>query len=982
MIFRSTRPRAVLALSTVLAVAAALVVQASSSAAAPLSVTPPSKAQHYVTVPADSAPLELTIALTPSSRSQLKALASRRTNASSTQRAADVAKTEPTSGARAQVRSALAKGGFSIVSQSAWEIKVSATPAVVQKFFGVTLIGSGTDRRADRAPTLPAAFGGYVTAVLGLDQRAVFHRRTIPIDGSGGKVGASPSDLRAAYGLGPADTGTGATVATVQFSGWDKNDLTAYASKVGQTVAAGQLTEVALDSANPRVPDQGGDLEVALDQEMLLAAAPQAKQVAYFAPNSLAGSYDLYTKIASDVAPRALTAMSSSWGFCQSADAPDYGYEAAVSDVIARAVASGATAFAASGDSGADDCGAGGGARDVDFPAVLPQVVAVGGTRLNSTDNGVTFTETAWNTPPSGNDQGGASGGGYSATTPRPAYQTSLSLSGVPTDKRLVPDVSATADYNSSYGPYAYNIGVGGDTRVGGTSVGAPLMAGALAARLTPSGCTSGIGDIHTALYGNPDAAHFRDVTLGNNSFPPGSAGYNAATGYDLVTGLGSVQWDGFTDAQLLPGGVCPLVVTTSYLAPNDQANVGQAISSVTLQEAGGTGPYTWSVLAGSLPPGVNLNSGVVSGTPTAAGSYAVTLQVTDSTAGTQRTASRSFTLTVKSPAGRFTPTAAHRVFDKNISTTAYPVSLIGNGVPTTARAVALNLSVSQSTAAGYLRLTPYKKDAVVSSINYAKGQAITNFAVVGLANGAAQIKVNTGIARVAVDVLGYYADGAGSTFTALPQRRVFSKTISTTAYPVGFVPSAGVPASATAVVANVGIANPSTSGYLRVTPYKRDTTVPTLQFTKGVATSNLVVAGLVNGAVQLKLSGGTGLAFIDIIGYYAPGSGLSFVSMPTTRLFTGTIDSTVQSLDFTSSTQIPLTAKAVAFNIAISSETANGYLKITSYNQAPTVSTQQYTARKTVAAFVIVKLTGGIADFKLSAGTARVDLDVAGYYN
>ena len=61
---------------------------------------------------------------------------------------------------------------------------------------------------------------------------------------------------------------------------------------------------------------------------------------------------------------------------------------------------------------------------------------------------------------------------------------------------------------------------------------------------------------------------------------------------------------------------------------------------------AGGTGPFTWSVSAGSLPAGLTLNSatGTVSGTPSAAGSASFTIEATDSVGGTT-TQAESFTI-------------------------------------------------------------------------------------------------------------------------------------------------------------------------------------------------------------------------------------------------------------------------------------------------------------------------------------------------
>jgi len=73
------------------------------------------------------------------------------------------------------------------------------------------------------------------------------------------------------------------------------------------------------------------------------------------------------------------------------------------------------------------------------------------------------------------------------------------------------------------------------------------------------------------------------------------------------------------------------LTITTSPTLPG--ATVGVAYSEA-LQAAGGTAPYTWSNLSGSLPPGLSVGSnGSVTGVPTAAGSYSFTVLVVDSLA-------------------------------------------------------------------------------------------------------------------------------------------------------------------------------------------------------------------------------------------------------------------------------------------------------------------------------------------------------------
>jgi Zn-dependent metalloprotease len=90
------------------------------------------------------------------------------------------------------------------------------------------------------------------------------------------------------------------------------------------------------------------------------------------------------------------------------------------------------------------------------------------------------------------------------------------------------------------------------------------------------------------------------------------------------------------------PGGV------TVNNPGNKSGTVGTAITSFTVTASGGTTPYTWS--ATGLPAGITIgsSSGTVSGTPTTAGTYNVTVTATDSAS---QTGSTSFTFTI-SPTG------------------------------------------------------------------------------------------------------------------------------------------------------------------------------------------------------------------------------------------------------------------------------------------------------------------------------------------
>ena len=83
--------------------------------------------------------------------------------------------------------------------------------------------------------------------------------------------------------------------------------------------------------------------------------------------------------------------------------------------------------------------------------------------------------------------------------------------------------------------------------------------------------------------------------------------------------------------------------VSTTFAAP--PAAVAGTAYSTTLTATGGTLPYTWSVNAGTLPPGLTLSSaGVLAGTPTTAGSYPFSVNVVDKNGGI---ATASITLVV-----------------------------------------------------------------------------------------------------------------------------------------------------------------------------------------------------------------------------------------------------------------------------------------------------------------------------------------------
>jgi hypothetical protein len=133
-----------------------------------------------------------------------------------------------------------------------------------------------------------------------------------------------------------------------------------------------------------------------------------------------------------------------------------------------------------------------------------------------------------------------------------------------------------------------------------------------------------------------------------------------------------TIQNGGSTPALAPTPTPAPLSMTTSSL-PNGSVKVAY---SAALTAAGGTAPYTWSVVSGSMGAGLTLStSGTISGTPTTAGQNTFSVQAKDS-ASTPQAATSTMTLTV-APA---LPSVASGVLPTATVNTAYSTTLTGSG--------------------------------------------------------------------------------------------------------------------------------------------------------------------------------------------------------------------------------------------------------------------------------------------------------------
>jgi len=223
------------------------------------------------------------------------------------------------------------------------------------------------------------------------------------------------------------------------------------------------------------------------------------------------------------------------------------------------------TVLTASGDSGAADVGLDG-ATYYTYPVTSwpdsdPLITGVGGTEV--IDNNNKYSQTTWNDTYSTavneyifGDAGPnplAGGGGVSVLFPRPSYQHGVQARYG--DHRLVPDVSMSAACSGLYDNYeSFPAGTGianGWYPSCGTSEATPLFSGIVALAAQVAGHP--LGQINPTLYqlSAEKAPGIVDITTGNNTatFTQGTPavtttvqGFNAGPGYDLATGVGTVN--------------------------------------------------------------------------------------------------------------------------------------------------------------------------------------------------------------------------------------------------------------------------------------------------------------------------------------------------------------------------------------------------------------------------------------------------------
>ncbi|MCU1657991.1 MAG: hypothetical protein JWO57_2647, partial [Pseudonocardiales bacterium] len=434
--------------------------------------------------------------------------------------------------------------------------------------------------------------------------------------------GYGPSSLQSAYKLPSSSAGSGRRVYIVDAYD-DPNaaaDLNTYRSQYGLpacTTANGCFQKLNQNGQTSPLPaaDTGWAGEIALDLDMVSAVCPNCG-ITLIEANDASNNLFAAVKEATNLGAKY---VSMSWGGPEGGTEPTYD--------STYFLPSGVVYTASTGDSGYQ--------AGVIYPATSPRVVAVGGTSLSTSTNSRGWTESVWK-----NSATQGTGSGCSSDEAKPAWQGIIASSVC--SRRADSDVSAVADPQTGVAVYQ-TYGGSGWAVYGGTSASAPIIASTYALAGTPGATEQPASDPYA------HTSNLFDVTSGNNGTCSPSVLCTAAAGWDGPTGLGTPNG---TAAFIAGGGGTGNTVTVTN--PGSQTGKVGTASSLQIHASDSATGQTLSYGASGLPTGLSINagSGLISGTPSAAGTYSTTVTATD---GTGASGSATFTWTIAGSGGSCT---------------------------------------------------------------------------------------------------------------------------------------------------------------------------------------------------------------------------------------------------------------------------------------------------------------------------------------
>jgi hypothetical protein len=379
----------------------------------------------------------------------------------------------------------------------------------------------------------------------------------------------------------------------------------------------------------------------------------------------------------------------------------------------------------------------------------------------------------------------------------------------------------------------------------------------------------------------------------------------------------------------------------------------------------------------------------------------------------------------VGSVAGRYTPLTPARILDTRSGAggvtgplgpgATVDVQVTGRGgVPTSGvAAVALNVAVTQPTAAGYLTLfAAGSPQPATANVTFGAGQTVPNLVVIKIGAGGKVAMFNSAGTHVIYDVAGWYSDSARTNegrYQPLQPARIFDtrqgtdghvrlgagENVSLQVAGRGAIP----PVGAAAAVLNVAVTNTTAPSFLTVYPAgEAQPQTSNLNYRGGDTTSNRVMVKLGSGGkVTVYNNQGSADVVVDASGWYTDssvsGTAGAYVPLSPARILdtrdgTGGTAGRVGAgapveVQVAGRAGVPAIAAAVVLSVAVTQPAAAGYLTVFPAGTAmPLVSDLNYVAGETRSNLVVVRLGAAGRLGLFSSAPAHVVFDVVGWFS
>ena len=703
-------------------------------------------------------------------------------------------------------------------------------------------------------PTISAGVADAVSSIVGLNDfgptpgvKKINPGYTTGI-GSGNILG--PDDLATIYNIKPLYSqnidGTGITIAVPGMMSVELSDYQAFRTKFG--LAPNDYTVITVDYSGPPTTDSGSFAWEATVNLQVVGMVARNSTILYVL------SDDVLESVQYVIDNSLAQIITFSYAECEQDGngslVPYY------QGLAQQANAEGITWLAASGDTGAAGCDPMGALTatsglSVVLPASIPEVTGVGGIAFvsdssseywaanNNSELGTALSyvpETAWGNGVVGGIGIDGGGGGVSAYIERPYFQ--VGFGDTSQTARMVPDVSLDA-------VTGYAVIVDGSmVPTGGTSAATPAFAGIVALTeqyLLSQGSISspGLGNVNPNLYAlnsNVPSA-FHDITTGNNDVPctigtpdctSGIMGWPAGPGYDMATGLGSV------DAYVLASNwasYAPAGATTTTTA-------SASPSSLTLGGATTLTAAVSSTTSGTISGTVTFKVGSTTlGTAPVSGGVATLSNVAATAANGFTVGSDSITAGYSGNANFAASTGSTNLTVANLAVSTTTISASPNSV-TLGGATTLTAAVSSTTSGTISGTVTFKVGSTtLGTTPVSGGTATLSNVAASAANG---FSVGSDSITASYSGNANYPASTGSTSLTVASPAVTTTTVLAS-------PSSVTLSGATTLTASV---SSSTAGAITgtVTFTIGVTTLGTASVSNGTATLTSIAASAANG--------------------------------------------------------------------------------------------------------------------------------------